>query len=85
MAVWPRDDRTKKAPPTRNHGLVKEQNRNYPNLEPGLIGAATLVEDENKYFKWAYVNRPSKKAAGFFTTRSGLFFRDSNIMQIQPV
>ncbi|KAF4615131.1 hypothetical protein D9613_003155 [Agrocybe pediades] len=61
MAFWPRDERTKSKPAKRN-AHEKEWNRDYPNLEPGLIGAATLVEDSNKRLNWAFVATPPQNA-----------------------
>ncbi|KAF8965245.1 hypothetical protein BDZ97DRAFT_1659285 [Flammula alnicola] len=65
MALWPRDERTKSSLPTKRNGVVKEQNRHYPNLEQGLVGAATLSEDDNKHLSWVFVTKPSNTRLKF--------------------
>ncbi|KJA27112.1 hypothetical protein HYPSUDRAFT_987630 [Hypholoma sublateritium FD-334 SS-4] len=54
MAFWPRDQRTISSAPADS---VKKQSRNYPNLEQGLIGAATLSEDRNKRLSWIFASK----------------------------
>jgi len=60
MAFWPTDERTT----SNEHTVEEERDRNYPYLEPGLIGAATLVEESNKHLRWAFVATPSDKGSG---------------------
>lgn len=54
MAFWPRDQRTISSTPAES---VRKQSRNYPNLEQGLIGAATLSEDRNKRLSWIFASK----------------------------
>ena len=53
MAYWPGNARDNIFATAKRHGQVKEHTPNYLNLEPGLIGAATLLE-KNKRFDWAF-------------------------------
>jgi len=57
MAFWPRDEREKSKTSSKRGGLVKEQNRDYPYLEPGLMGAATLSEKHGK-LDWTFLSNP---------------------------
>lgn len=75
MAFWPSDERIKRpvtATRKQQKVLEKDHHRNYPNIEPGLIGAATLVEDNHNSFKWDFLTTPSKVDEG--TARNFLLF-----------
>ncbi|PPQ93290.1 hypothetical protein CVT25_015288 [Psilocybe cyanescens] len=65
MAFWPRDERIRRpitAKRKEPKSLAKEKGRDYPNLEPGLIGAATLLENKDKKLEWDFVTTPTKGA-----------------------
>ncbi|KIM49338.1 hypothetical protein M413DRAFT_438522 [Hebeloma cylindrosporum] len=59
MASFPRDERNEKPPSTKRKDLAQEWNRDHPNVEQGLIGAATLSEDKNRCLNWVYAAQPS--------------------------
>ncbi|KAF5330881.1 hypothetical protein D9619_005450 [Psilocybe cf. subviscida] len=63
MALWPRDERINgpTAPKART-GLAKEQHRGNPHIGQGLIGAATLLQAQDKHLKWSFLNKPSSYA-----------------------
>jgi hypothetical protein len=59
MAWWPGNERDNVFATAKRHGQVKEQSRNYLNLEQGLIGAATLLE-KNSRLDWAFATTENK-------------------------
>ncbi|KAF8798099.1 hypothetical protein BYT27DRAFT_7203813 [Phlegmacium glaucopus] len=66
MACWPRDERDNIFTTEKHHGQVKDHTRNYPNLEQGLIGAATLLE-KDKRLHWAFATTESQHSKGSST------------------
>jgi hypothetical protein len=60
MASFPRDERNENPSSTKRKELAQEWNRDYPNVEQGLIGAATLSEKKDKYLNWVYAAQPSR-------------------------
>jgi hypothetical protein len=64
MASFPRDERNENPPSTKRKELAQEWNRDYPNVEQGLIGAATLSEDKNRCLNWVYAAQPSRYQNG---------------------
>lgn len=60
MAFWPRDERINGATASKlRTGLAKEQHRDYPYIGQGLIGATTLLQTQDEYLNWSFVNQPS--------------------------
>lgn len=70
MASFPRDERKEKPSSTKREESAKEWNRDYPNVEQGLIGAATLSENKDKYLNWVYAAQPSRYQNGKSLTRA---------------
>ncbi|KAF8163387.1 hypothetical protein B0H34DRAFT_695282 [Crassisporium funariophilum] len=63
--AWPRDERIKNTAITKHNSTrVKDQTRDYPNLEQGLVGAAILV-DESQGLKWAFLASHSGHKGNF--------------------
>uniref|UniRef100_A0A8H7Y4I7 Uncharacterized protein n=1 Tax=Psilocybe cubensis TaxID=181762 RepID=A0A8H7Y4I7_PSICU len=63
MAFWPSDERNKRPIVSKRKGrkvLEISKGRDYPNLEPGLIGAATLSEGNNNKLEWDFLTMPNK-------------------------
>jgi hypothetical protein len=71
MAFFPRDERDKNPPSSERKDFAQERNRNYPNVEQGLIAAATLSEDKDKRLKWIYAAQPSCPQNGESQSRQG--------------
>jgi len=55
MAFWPRDERTENKTSSKQSQSVGEKRSDYPFLEPGLIGAATLSPES---FGWTFFSNP---------------------------
>lgn len=70
MAFFPRDERNENPPSTKRKELAQEWNRDYPNVEQGLIGAVTLSEKKDKYLNWVYAAQPSRYQNGKSLTRA---------------
>jgi len=66
MASFPRNEGKENPPSTKRKELAQELNRDYPNVEQGLIGAATLSEDEDGCLNWVYATQPSRYRNGTF-------------------
>lgn len=64
MAFWPSDERIRRPERKELKVLDKDHPRDYPNIEPGLIGAATLIEDNSNSFKWNFLTTPLKEDQG---------------------
>jgi hypothetical protein len=63
MAWWPGNERDDIFATSKLHGQVKERTRNNLYLEQGLIGAATLLE-KNEKFDWAFATTESHHSKG---------------------
>jgi len=81
MAFFPRDERNKNPTSSKRKELAQERNRDYPNVEQGLIGAATLLEEKDKHLKWVYAAQPSRNQDGESQPRQG-FVQDSHFPDV---
>jgi len=81
MASFPRDERNENLPSTKRKEVPQEWNRDYPNVEQGLIGAVTLSEKEDTYLNWVYAAQPSRYQNGKSLTRARF---KANTFQMDP-
>jgi hypothetical protein len=63
MAWWPGNEKDHIFATAKRHDQVKEQTRNNLILEPGLIGAATLLEKNSK-LGWAFATTENQHLIG---------------------
>jgi hypothetical protein len=70
MAVWPRDERTESKNSSRQSQSV-EKKKEYPALEPGLTGAATLSPET---FQWTFLSNPLLPERGQYVTLLVCFY-----------
>ncbi len=62
MATWPTDERTKTKTTNENGTETGGKRRNYPYLEAGLIGAATLSKES---LGWTFFSDPRPEDGKF--------------------
>lgn len=68
MAFWPRDERKESKESSTKYQPVEDK-RNYPYLEPGLTGAATLSPEN---LAWSFLSNPFPPGRGQWTTTFAL-------------